>query len=89
MYDRHTTPYSLFYLSLPLVSASHVLGGGGLGWGQRPPGMRTLIIRTLDAFLSNVQHPLLPNMSVHLALRQVWLFPPSPPSPSIVFPHAM
>lgn len=37
---------------------------------QRPLGMRLLITKTLDAILSNTHHPILPSMSVHLAIRQ-------------------
>lgn len=41
-----------------------------LGMPDRPPGMRTLITRTLDSLFSRTRKPLLPNMSVHLAVRQ-------------------
>lgn len=36
---------------------------------QRPLGMRQLITKTLDAILLNTRHPILPSMSVVLAVR--------------------
>ncbi len=41
-----------------------------LGLPDRPPGMRTLVTKTLDAILKFTRHPILPNMSIHLAIRQ-------------------
>src|SRR5438105_16711 len=32
--------------------------------------MRQLISKTLDAILANTRHPILPSMSVHMAVRQ-------------------
>lgn len=39
------------------------------GLPDRPPGMRSLITRTLDGLFHNIQKPLLPNMSVHRAIK--------------------
>lgn len=41
-----------------------------LGLADRPLGMRQLITKTLDAVLLNTRHPILPSMSVHMAVRQ-------------------
>lgn len=41
-----------------------------LGLPDRPPGMRSLITSTLDDLFKQTRKPLLPNMTVHLAVRQ-------------------
>ncbi len=42
-----------------------------LGIPDRPPGMRELVTKTLDAIFLHCDHPILPTMSIHLAVKQV------------------
>jgi len=42
-----------------------------IGLPDRPPGMRTLITRTIYAILSYTEHPIIPHMNVHQPLCQL------------------
>ena len=37
--------------------------------------MRVIVTQTLVALLKGLQHPILPTMAVHVAIKQVWFWP--------------